>query len=70
MPQYIGITDGKVTNGFDRAADAASWAKAKHPVLDEEGLIARLKAKDTVLVRTAGVTEDGTEISRILVRPV
>lgn len=70
MPQYIGITNGKVTNGFDRASDAAAWAKAKHPILDEEGFIARLKARETVLVRPLSTTEDGAEISRILVRPV
>lgn len=51
--RYIAIMDGTVSNGFERASDAASFANRHVATIDQEATIAQLKAGDTVLIRAA-----------------
>lgn len=50
--RYVAIIDGSVTNGFERAGDAASFARQHAPAINEEDTVLTLKSGEPVVVRS------------------
>lgn len=51
--RYVAIIDGSVANGFERAGDAASFARRHVANVDEENIVAQLKGGEAVIIRAS-----------------
>lgn len=49
--RYVAIIDGTVSNGFDRAGEAANFARRHAPNIDQESVVSQLKGGEAVIVR-------------------